>query len=301
MAKFRFEGIYPMLYAFFNKAGELDRDTMKRQVEACIAGGAHGLAIGGLATECNKLSAVEKRMLNQWVLADTAGRVPVSITITEPTVASQIEMAQCVAHEGAAWVVLQPPPVKSATEEQLIEFFGQVADASPVPVGIQNAPQFIGIGLSDAGLIELNRRHPNVSLLKAEGEAVLSGQLAEAAAGAFDLFNGRNGIDLIDTLKAGFAGVIPSPDAVDVEVQIYNLFRDGKLDEAEQTFKEILPLLGFLMISLEHLTCYGKRLTARRIGLTEVFDRSPAAAPTAFGMEVLQHWSRNLGDLGNSA
>ena len=233
------------------------------------------------------------------MLADTAGRIPVSVTITEPTVDGQIEMAKAVAEAGADWVVLQPPPVKSASEEQLIEFFGQVADASPVPVGIQNAPQFIGIGLSDAGLIELNRRHPNVSLLKAEGEAVLSGQLAEAAAGAFDLFNGRNGIDLIDTLKAGFAGVIPSPDAVDVEVQIYNLFRDGEFDKAEQTYKEILPLLGFLMISLEHLTCYGKRLTARRIGIDQVYDRSPATAPTAFGLEVMQHWSRNLGMLGS--
>ena len=53
MADFRFEGIYPMLYAFFNQSGKLDHDAMKRQVEACIAAGSHGLAIGGLATECN--------------------------------------------------------------------------------------------------------------------------------------------------------------------------------------------------------------------------------------------------------
>ena len=57
-------------------------------------------------------------------------------------------------------------------------------------------------------------------------------KLAEASAGAFELFNGRNGVDLIDTLRAGFAGVIPSPDAVDIEVQIYNLYRAGKIDEA---------------------------------------------------------------------
>ncbi len=297
--QFRFDGIYPMLYAFFNQSNQLDRDACHRQVEACIAAGAHGLAVGGLATECNKLSTAEKRQLNEWVLADAAGRVPVSVTITEATVAGQIEMLQAAASSGAAWVVLQPPPVKSASEDQLIKFFGEVADVSPVPVGIQNAPQFIGIGLSDAGLIELNKRHPNVSILKAEGDAILSGQLAEASAGAFDLFNGRNGIDLLDTLRAGFAGVIPSPDATDVEARIYNLYRAGKLDEAECEFKEILPLLTFLMISLEHLMCYGKRLTARRIGLGEVYDRTPAQGPTEFGLKALQHWSRHLGPLGN--
>ncbi|MGI9521156.1 MAG: dihydrodipicolinate synthase family protein [Hyphomicrobiaceae bacterium] len=220
-----------------------------------------------------------------------------SVTVTEPTIGGQIDMIQVVADAGADWVVLQPPPVKAASEEELIKFFGQVADAAAVPVGIQNAPQFIGIGLSDAGLIELNRRHPNVSILKAEGDAILSGKLANASAGAFELFNGRNGIDMIDTLRAGFAGIIPSPDAVDIEARIYNLYRSGKTDEAEREFKEILPLLTFLMISLEHLMCYGKRLTARRIGIEQVYDRTPAQHPTKFGLDALRHWSRNLGSL----
>ncbi len=298
MKKYRFEGIYPMLYAFFDSAGRLDRDATRLQVEACIAAGSHGLAVGGLATECNKLSTAEKRQLNGWVLADTADRVPVSVTTSEATVDGQIAMIKAAADLGAAWAVLQPPPVKSASEAELIKFFGAVADASPIPIGIQNAPQFIGIGLSDAGLIELNRRHPNVSLLKAEGDAILSGKLAEASAGAFVLFNGRNGIDLLDTLKAGFAGVIPSPDAVDIEARVYELYRKGDLEAAEREFIEILPLLAFLMISVEHLTCYGKRLTARRIGIEKVYDRTPAHAPTAFGLEVLQHWSRDLGRLG---
>ena len=298
MARANFHGIYPMLYAYFGPDGALDRDAMRRQVNACIAGGAHGLAIGGLATECNKLSPEEKRDLAAWVLADAGGRVPVSVTITEATVAAQIAAANTAADAGANWVVLQPPPVRSASEAQLIDFFGAVADACPVPVGIQNAPQFIGIGLSDEGLIELNRRHPNVSILKAEGDAVLSGRLAAAAGGAFDLFNGRNGIDLIDTLRAGFDGVIPSPDAVDIEARIFELWRDGRREDAERAYKDVLPLVSFLMISLEHLVCYGKRLTARRIGLGEVYDRAPGQSPTAFGLETLAHWSRDLGPLG---
>ena len=300
MREFQFHGIYPMLYAFFDQSGELDHDATGRQVDACIAAGSHGLAIGGLATECNKLSTGEKRRLSEWVLATADGRVPVSVTISEATAAGQIEMIKAAADAGAAWVVLQPPPVKSCTEDELIRFFGSVADASPVPVGIQNAPQFIGIGLSDAGLIELNRRHPNVTIVKAEGDAILSGQLAEKSGKAFELFNGRNGIDLIDTLRAGFAGVIPSPDAVDMQVRIYEAYRAGHVEDAERQFKNILPLLTFLMISLEHLMCYGKRLTARRIGLDEVFDRTPAQAPTAFGLDVLRHWSRGLGELGGS-
>lgn len=298
MAANRFHGIYPMLYAYFDAAGGLDRAAMVRQVDGCIAGGVHGLAVGGLATECGKLSAEEKRELFAWVLEAADGRVPVSVTISEASAGAQIEMAELAADKGAQWVVLQPPPVSEISQSDLIAFFGEVADASPIPVGIQNAPQFIGIGLSDAGLIALNKRHPNVSILKAEGDAMQSAALADAAAGAFDLFNGRNGVDLIDTLAAGFAGVIPSPDAADVEARVYDLVRAGAQEEAERVFKEIAPLLGFLMLSIDHLLCYGKRLTARRLGLGEVYDREPADAPTAYGLATLERWSRDLGPLG---
>ncbi len=286
-----------MLYAFFDQNGDLDREAMRRQVLGCIGAGVHGLAIGGLASECSKLTRIEKRQLFGWVMEGANGKLPVSVTVSEPTAAEQIETVKLAADQGAAWVVLQPPPLKTATDDELIAFFGSVADASPVPVGIQNAPQFIGIGLSDEGMIALNRRHPNVTLLKAEGDAMASSELATKAAGTFDLFNGRNGIDLIDTLQAGFAGVIPTPDAADVQAQVYKLYRAGNVDEAERLFKQIAPLLLFLMISIDHLLCYGKRLTARRLGIADVFDRSPAQAPTTYGLETTERWSRGLGRL----
>ena len=124
---------------------------------------------------------------------------------------------------------------------------------------------------------------------------MLSGQMTIASAGDFDLFNGCSGIDLLDTLWAGFAGVIPIPDAVDVKAHIYNLYRAGENGEAEREFKEILPLLTFLMISIEHLICCGDR----RIGIGNVFDRTPAKRSRTFGFEVVNHWSRDLDRLGS--
>ena len=43
----------------------------------------------------------------------------------------------------------------------------------------------------------------------------------------------------------------------------------------------------FLMQSVDQFLCYGKRLTAQRLGLGTVHDREPAQAPTAFGLECL--------------
>jgi 4-hydroxy-tetrahydrodipicolinate synthase len=294
----QFTGIYPMLYAFFDQAGQLDRGAMRAQVQGALAQGVHGIAVGGLATETNKLSTEERRSLMSWAAEDVAGRVPLSITIAENNVPGQAAMAQLAADLGAAWVVLQPPPVRGASEAELIRFYGAVADQSPLPVGIQNAPDYIGIGLSNAGFAELRRRHPNISIIKAEGPATYIDALRQDTSDTFTLFNGRNGMELVDSLRAGCHGIIPGVDACDRQVAIYEAFVRGDEVEADRAFADILPLLLFLMHSIDHLLCYGKRLTARRLGICQnggaVHDRTPAQQPTDFGLEIMNRLSKDL-------
>jgi 4-hydroxy-tetrahydrodipicolinate synthase len=290
-------GIYPMLYAFFDEAGGLDRAATRREIDGCIDAGCHGIAVGGLATESNKLSTVERRTLVEWTAELIAGRVPLSVTVAENNVAGQIEAVKSAAEVGASWAVLQPPPVRGATESELIRFYGAVADASPIPIGIQNAPEYIGIGLSNQGFATLHRNHPNVSVIKAEGPATYISGLAADTDGAYKLLNGRNGMEHVDSLRAGCDGLIPGVETVDIHVAIFEAYQAGNEDEADRLFAQALPLLVFLMTSIDHLLCYGKRLAARRLGLAEPHDRTPAQAPTAFGLEVLARWSNYLGDL----
>jgi len=290
-------GIYPMLYAFFDASGGLDRAATRRQVDGCVDAGCHGIAVGGLATETNKLSTAERRDLVEWVAAQIAGRVPLSVTIAENNVAGQIDAVKHAAETGASWVVLQPPPVRGVTEAELIRFYGAVGGAASVPVGIQNAPEYIGIGLSNQGFATLRKNHPNISIIKAEGPATYISGLAQDTGGAFKLLNGRNGMEHVDSLRAGCQGLIPGVEAVDVHVAIFEAFSAGNEAEADRLFAETLPLLTFLMTSIDHLLCYGKRLAARRLGLSEPLDRTPAQQPTPFGLEVLARWSANLGNL----
>src|SRR6185369_17048279 len=105
-----FRGIYPMMYAFFGADGSLDRDAMRRQVRACVRNGAHGIAVLGLATEVGKLTQQERRVLVELVADEVAGRIPVAVTVSEPTVEAQAEFANWAAQRGASWVILQPPP-----------------------------------------------------------------------------------------------------------------------------------------------------------------------------------------------
>jgi len=290
-------GIYPIVYAFFTERGGLDERLMRRQVRACLAGGAHGMACLGLATEVGKLSPAERRQVLKLVADELTGRVPLAVTVFGATVEAQLDFIDEAARAGAAWVILQPPAIPDLDEPSLFKFFGQIADAAPLPVAIQNAPQYLGVGLSPEGLVELTRRHPNVRLLKGEGSAVEIEQVIRATGGRLAVFNGRGGLELTDNLRAGCAGLIPAPDCFDSQVRIVEAFRAGRIDEAEALYRRILPAITFVMQSIPALLCYGKRLTALRLGLelADVHDRAPALVPTAFGLEVTRRLAAELG------
>jgi 4-hydroxy-tetrahydrodipicolinate synthase len=293
-------GIWPILYAFFDPGGRIDRSAMRRQLDACVAGGAHGIAVMGLATEVGKLDVRERRELLGWVAEDLDGRRPLAVTVAEPSIPGQVEMARAAERLGAGWVILQPPPVAGLPETEYVRFLGAVADRVSLPVAIQNAPGYLGVALSNAGLRELHRQHPNVCLLKGEGPAVTIRRLIEETEGAFRVLNGRGGLELPDNLRAGCAGLIPAPECFDVQVRIFELMRTGRPGdeaEAERLYREILPLIVFLMQSVETFLCYGKRVTARRLGLREVHDRPPAQPPTPFGLASAERYAAGLGRL----
>lgn len=291
-----FRGVYPMLYAFFDGRGRLDRGAMRAQVEYCVASGAHGIAALGLGTEVSKLCLEERHEVVEWVAEDLRGRRPLAITVFGATPEEQISFVHAAAGRGADWVILQPPqPTKDQTdakitEDQLVDFFGAVADAAPVPVAIQNAPRYIGVGLTSAGLDRLSRDHPNVRLLKDEGSAVESRALIELTEGRLAVFQGRGGMEFIDVMRAGCVGMIPSVESCHVQARMFELMRTGRAEDeaaAERLYAELAPLILFLMQSVDQFLCYGKRLTARRLGIALVHDRAPAQAPTAFGLACL--------------
>jgi dihydrodipicolinate synthase/N-acetylneuraminate lyase len=289
-------GIWPILYAFFTRDGRLDRAAMRRQAEAVVAAGAPGMVVLGLATEVGKLSPAERRDVVEWAAEDLAGRIPLAVTIFGATPEEQSAAVDQAAASGAAWVVLQPPRQPGMPEAELMDFFGRVIERAPVPAGIQNAPELIGIGLGVPAIAELARRHANFTVLKGEGPATLIAQVVEETDGRLAVFNGRGGLEWPDNLRAGCAGLIPAPDCFEAQIAIHAAMRAGDEAEAERIYREILPAIVFVMQSVDHLICYGKRLAAARLGL-EVFDRAPGLRPNAFGEAAVARFARALGPM----
>ena len=84
---------------------------------------------------------------------------------------------------------------------------GRVIDATGIAAGIQNAPEYIGIGLGVESIETLRRNHPNFRVLKAEGSAMLVRRTIEQTQGKLAVLNGRAGLELPDNLRAGCSGL----------------------------------------------------------------------------------------------
>lgn len=298
-----FSGVYPMLFAFFDETGALDEKALRNQVSAVLAAGAHGIAALGLASEANKMSTAERLRFMECVQEANGSKAPLSITVSETSTRGQIQFARQAMALGAAWLVLQPPPVKGMTEASLAAFFSEVADAVDAPIGLQLAPDFLSGTLSAATLSKLAARSPNISILKVEMPAPEVARLIQDTGGRFAVFNGRAGLDMPDSVAAGCAGFVPGAECTDRLVRIYEALRSdepGRTLQAERDYKELAPLLGFLMLGIDNFLTYGKTLMVRRLGLPPVSSvvRSPTAGASEFALGVLGRWSRELGPLG---
>lgn len=294
-------GVYPILYALFDARGGLDEVAMRRQIAACVAGPSHGVAALGLATEVNKLAGEEKRLIIDWLMQAAAGVKPVAITVSGATVDEQAALGRYARDRGAQWLILQPPrgpEIGSQPESFYFDFFAEVIAKVEMPCAIQNAPEYLGVGLSPESIAKLAAQRPGFSLLKGEGPAVQMSEVMARNPG-MRVFNGRGGLELIDNLRAGCAGMIIGVESFDWQARIYDAYRAGDIEEAERLYRHILPGVVFMMQSIEHLVCYGKRMAARRLGVDAVADRAPALAPSAFGLACAARFAQALGPLAH--
>jgi 2-keto-3-deoxy-L-arabinonate dehydratase len=289
-------GTYPMLYAFFDAAGRLRREAFTRQIAAGIASGASGIAVLGLGTEVGKLGRDERRQVIGWVIEDVAGRLPVAVTIADGNIPDMIDSARFAVAAGASWLILQPPrpPISAA---DLIGYFGAIADSVDCPVAIQNAPEFLGIGLTPAELLELNAAHPNVSVVKAESTAVTVARVIAAVKGRMKVFNGRAGLELTDNFRAGVDGMIPGIETIDLQIGVERAMRAGDEAGAEALYARLLPAVSFMMQGLAHFLLYGKLVAADRLGLAPSTNRIPTDIASPEGLSWAHRFAADLGPL----
>jgi 4-hydroxy-2-oxoglutarate aldolase len=144
---------------------------------------------------------------------------------------------------GADLVSLVTPSYfkKSLTDEALIGYYTQVAEALSIPVFAYNAPGFTGLTLS-AGVIETISQHPNVGGMKDTSPAGLAGYL-EVCGDDFDVLAGSMNTLFIGLSLGASGGVISLANAFPEPCcALYEAFTGGDIARARQVHSRLFRL-----------------------------------------------------------
>jgi dihydrodipicolinate synthase/N-acetylneuraminate lyase len=243
-------GIFPVVPTAFTTSGELDLVSQRRAVDYLIDAGAHGLCILANYSEQFSLSDAEREALTTCILEHVAGRVPVIVTTSHYSSRVAAERSRRAQAVGAAMVMLMPPYHGAsirASEQAIREAFALVAEAIDIPIMVQDAPM-AGTPLSAAFLAGLAREIPAVRYFKIENDvaadklAALIALGGEAVVGPFD---GEESITLIPDLEAGATGTMPGGTTVTALRATWDLWHQGRHDEAVAEYEHVLPLIVY--------------------------------------------------------
>ena len=286
-----------MTYCFFNKNNSIDIHAMRDQISLIKQLGSNGIACLGLATEVNKLDFIEKKKIIELVAEFSNDNLPIVVTISGKNIKEYKKLIELAQFYDASWIVFQPMLKKNSTDKDCFNFFNKflgLVDTKTL-VGIQNAKEYIGVGLDSPEILKLYNKFNNFRAIKGESSATLIQNEIIKYPKNLKVFNGRGGQEIIDNFLAGCSGIIPSLEGTDIFLKIYKLIQQKRIIEARKIYKKILPSIVFSMQSIDSLVCYGKRICAYRMGMKKIYDRKPGLIPTKFGIKLAKEFAKDFG------
>jgi len=290
-------GVIPVLPTPFNDRGEVDERGFARVVEASLADGANGVVMFGLASEAYKLTDDERRRLSMLLIEQVAGRVPVIISVIHHSLEIAIRESAWAEKAGADAVMVMPPYLMSPGEAAVRNHIAGVAAAVDLPVIVQYAPAQTGTNLSADTLTEIHRTHPNFTHVKVDlvpsGPMITS--LRNCSGNSLLAIVGYMGLHLPDDIRRGVTAVMPTVSLGRAFVQLFMLLQ-ARADDGWRLHQRLLPLLNFMMQSVEMLIAVEKQLLVRRGIIRSARCRAPAWTLDSFHKAELEQYAIELAE-----
>jgi 2-keto-3-deoxy-L-arabinonate dehydratase len=243
-------GIHPIAPTPFTEGGDLDLPGMRRVLDCMIDQGVDGICILANYSEQFLLTDAERSILLDLCLGHVAGRVPVIVTCSHFSTRIAADRGKAAAAAGATMLMLMPPYHGAglrAEEPGMLAHFARVAEASGLPLMVQDAP-LSGVTLSVPFLVRLAKEVPAVRYFKIEMPATaakLRALIEQGGALIEGPFDGEESITLMADLDAGATGTMSSALLPDLIRPVVTLHREGRRDDAAAAYARILPLINY--------------------------------------------------------
>ncbi|MCM4162671.1 MULTISPECIES: dihydrodipicolinate synthase family protein [unclassified Arenibacter] len=161
----KLKGIIPPLITPLTEEYNLDVPAVHRLTEHLIQGGVHGLFILGTTGEATGLKYdVRQKMIIETCLA-SKDKIPIMVGITDTSLGESLKLANLAKEHGAMAVVAAPPYYFNLGQQELLEYYEDLANNLPLPLYLYNMPGLTKVHINTDTAIVLSK-HPNIIGLK---------------------------------------------------------------------------------------------------------------------------------------
>lgn len=244
MKKVELKGIITPIITPMNADESVNLDELRNQIERLIQGGVHGIFPFGTNGEGYILSETEKTEVLEAAIDQVKGRVPVYAGSGLISTKDTIRMSKKAEELGADVLSIITPSFAVASQKELYDHYVEIAKHVDTPIVLYNIPARTGNRLLPETVAKLAK---DVDLIVGAKDSSgdwdnLKAYITETRELEKDFYvlSGNDSLILPCLKEGGFGGIAGCSNVYPhVLSSIYNLFMEGKSEEAEAAQESI--------------------------------------------------------------
>jgi 4-hydroxy-tetrahydrodipicolinate synthase len=295
----RFTGVGTALITPFRMDGSLDEPAVKRLVRRQLDAGIHFVSPCGTTGEAPTLSHHEKLRINELVVEEVNGQVPVLAGAGGYDTREVIALARDLEKVGVDGILSVTPYYNKPTQEGLYQHFKTIAGSTRLPIMLYNVPGRTGVNMEPKTIARLAEIPSIVAVKEAAGNVVQMSEIVAATPDDFLMLSGDDPLT-VATMAVGGVGVVSvaSNEAPAEMVQIVEFCEKGDYAAARKLHHWLLPLIQVNFAESSPIPC---KAAMAAMGLIEESYRLPLVPPTPATREKIVGVLQQLRILGAAA
>lgn len=253
MAGTKIQGIFCPHVVPHDDRGAINESELRRLIDFLVANGVTGMYPNGSTGEFTRLTEAERRRVVE-IVTDQAGRagreVPVLAGAYEANIDTTVDALNRYADLGCRAGSIIGPYYYPMGQSSIQAYFEQLADRSRLDIVLYNIPQFSN-EIAVATVVALCR-HPRIVGIKDSSRDlpryINMMHKVRALRPDFTFLIGCEEVLLASLIMGGDGGTIATSGVVpEVIMKLYNLFLEGKIDEARRIQYQMLDLIEVML------------------------------------------------------
>lgn len=243
----KFKGVYAVAVTPFDKDGKFDSEAMKKNIDFLIKSGVHGICVLGATGEYLSVTTEEYKEILETMIKYINKRVSVAVGATRERSEDVVELINIAEKAGAEVAMALPPYYCHPTQEEIVEHYRYIIDNTNLPIIVYNNPGSAGVEIEEDTFVKILKL-PRIGIVKdSTADIRQQTKLQIMADDNVSIFCGCDNL-AYEAFMLGADGWISMLANVAPKncVELYNLAKEGKREEAFELYQKIIPALNLL-------------------------------------------------------